>query len=125
MIPFDMLPVLDEFIRRITAYDEVTGIIDYKMRNKTTGADYTFAGVLIPPSDEDLQLLDEGDIKAGSIVVYTRGKELFFTDVQNKSANQRQTFIKHDSKIYRIKSGSNRTEDGLYRKYMAVRQVVR
>ena len=120
-----MLPVLDEFLRRVTAYDETTGIVDYKMRNKVTGADYTFAGVLIPPSDEDLQILDEGDIKAGSIVIYTRGKELFFTDVQSKEADQRQTFIKHDGKVYRIKTSMNRIEDGLYRKYMAVRQVTR
>lgn len=115
-----MREVLDEFLRRITAFDRTDTIDDHDLKT-VVGSDYTFAGVLLPTSDDDLQLLDEGEIKGGSLTVYTRGKQLFFKDVQAEEATAKQTFIRNRDNIYRIKTEADRTDDGMYRKYIAVR----
>lgn len=125
MIPISIVEVLDEFLRQITAYDETASIIDYKRRDPIVSPDYVFPGVLIPPTDNDLQLFDEGDIKQGAIVIYSRGTELFYTDIQSPTASQKQTYVRFEGSVYRIKSGSPRMSDGLYRKYGAVRYIKR
>jgi len=124
-IPINMVPVLDRFIRKVTAFDEVSSIVDYKSRDAVAESDYWFPGVLIPPSDSDLQMLEEGDIQAGTIIVYTRGKRLFFTDIQGEGSSTRQSYVRHNGDIYRIKSEMNRIDDGLYRKYIAVKYILR
>lgn len=124
-IPMSMTPVLDRYIRKVTAYDESASIVDYQRRAATVGEDYWFPGVSLPPSDSDLQMLEEGDIQIGTIIVYTRGKELFFTDIQDPTASVMQSFVRHDGKVYRVKSEMNRMEDGLYRKYIAVKYLIR
>jgi hypothetical protein len=123
-LPMDMREVLDEFLRKITAFDRTDSIVDHET-SSSTGADYTFAGVLLPTSEEDLQLLDEGEIKNGNITIYTRGKQLFFKDVQAPAATAKQTFIKDRDKVYRIKSEADRTEDGMYYKYFATKHIDR
>lgn len=123
-IPIDVREVLDEFLRRITAFDRSDTIEDHDLKT-VGGPDYTFAGVLIPTSEDDLQLLDEGEIKSGSITVFTRGKQLFFKDIQAAEATAKQTFIRNRDNIYRVKTEADRTDDGMYRKYIAVRFVER
>lgn len=123
-LPMDMREVLDEFLRKITAFDRTDSIVDHQTAS-TIGADYTFAGVLLPTSEEDLQLLDEGEIKNGNITIYTRNKQLFFKDIQAPTATAKQTFIKDRDKVYRIKTEMDRSEDGLYCKYVATRHIDR
>lgn len=123
-LPMDMREVLDEFLRKITAFDRTDSIVDHQTAS-TVGADYTFAGVLLPTSDEDLQLLDEGEIKNGNITVYTRGLQLYFKDIQEPTATAKQSFIKDRDRVYRIKAETDRTEDGMYRKYVATRYIDR
>ena len=123
-ILMDMREVLDEFLRKITAYDRSDSIVDHQL-SSSNGQDYTFAGVLLPTSDEDLQLLDEGEIKNGNITVYTRGKQLFFKDIQSPDETAKQTFIYHNNKVFRIKTESDRTDDGMFIKYIAVRDITR
>lgn len=126
MLPLDMRPIIDMFLSKIYAYDETGAVVDYRRRDPVVGADYWFAGTIIPPTDTDLQMLDAGDIKAGVIIVYTRGKELFYIDAQaTPSTSQKQTYVKWDGDVYRVKGDSNRWYDGLHRKYIAVRRVER
>ena len=125
MLPLDMTPVLDEFITAVTCFDESSVIVDFEQK-PVQGKDYIIAGVLIPPTDLDLQLFDEGEIREGAMVLYTYSTvNLHYHDVGDKSAEQKQTFIRFNGDIYRIKGLSPRSHDGLHKKWTMVRYVER
>jgi len=124
MFPINMIPVLDQFLRKIWAYDETGSVVDH-IYQKTKGSAYWFVGVILPTSTDDLQLLDEGLIKKKSITVYTRNKKLYFIDSAAEDATQVQTFFKYDDDVYRVYIEANRSADGMYRKYLAVKYLDR
>lgn len=125
MLPFDMTPVLDEFITAVTCFDESSQMVDFELK-EVQGPDYVIAGTLIPPTDLDLQLFDEGEIREGAMVLYTYSTvTLYYHDVGSATGEQKQTFVRFNGDIYRIKGLSPRSHDGLHKKWTMVRYVER
>lgn len=125
MLPFDMTPVLDEFITAVTCFDETSSIVDFEEQS-VKGSNYVIAGVLIPPTDLDLNLFEEGEIRSGAMVLYTYSTvTLYFHDVGSSTGQQKQTFVRFNGDIYRIKGLSPRSHDGLHKKWTMVRYVER
>ena len=124
-LPFDMTPVLDEFLTSLTCFDMVTEIVNYEAV-ETQQPDYVIAGVLLPPTDLDLGLFDEGEIREGAMTLYTYSTvTLYFHDVGSSEVNQRQTFVRFNGDTYRIKGISPRGHDGLHKKWILTRYVKR
>lgn len=125
MLPFDMGPVLNEFLTLITCYDVESVMSDYELQ-KIQGPDYSIAGVLIPPTDLDIAMFDEGEIRQGAMILYTYSTtKLFYQDMQNQQDRQKQTFVRFNGDIYRIKGMSPRAHDGLHYKWTMTRYVER
>lgn len=124
-LPYDMTPVLDEFITAVVCFDEISTFVDFEQQ-VVQGKDYVVAGVLIPPTDLDLELFEEGEIRAGAMVLYTYSTvNLHYHDVGQENEEQKQTFIRFNGDIYRIKGLSPRSHDGLHKKWTMVRYVER
>ena len=125
MLPYDMPPVLDEFITAVTCVDRTAETVDFEQK-PVQGPDYVIAGVLIPPTDIDLNLFEEGEIRSGAMVLYTYSTvTLFFHDVGDPNGLEKQTFVRFNGDIYRIKGLSPRSHDGLHKKWTMVRYVER
>ena len=125
MLPYDMTPVLDEFITAVTCFDRTFETVDFEQK-PVQGPDYVIAGVLIPPTDLDLNLFEEGEIRSGAMVLYTYSTvTLFFHDVGDPNGLEKQTFVRFNGDIYRIKGLSPRSHDGLHKKWTMVRYVER
>jgi len=123
MLPYNVTPVLDRFLRAVTAYEEIGVMTDHKL-NTSKRSDYKFGGVIVPTTDTELQLLPEGEVKSGAMTVYVRApRKLYMNDVQNEKSISRQSYIKEDGMIYKVKVESPRFGDGLYRKYICTRWV--
>lgn len=124
-LPFDMTPVLDEFLTAVTCYDLVTTVVNYEAK-EVQEADYVIAGVLLPPTDLDLALFEEGEMREGAMTLYTDSTvHLHFHDVGPVSVSQRQTFVRFNGDVYRIKGISPRGHDGLHIKYLMSRYYER
>ena len=124
-LPFDMTPVLDEFLTAVTCYDLVTRVENYEAVG-VQEADYVIAGVLLPPTDSDLGLFEEGEIREGAMTLYTYSTvTLYFHDMGPASGEQRQTFVRFNGDVYRIKGISPRGHDGLHKKWLMTRYVER
>lgn len=123
-IPYNVSRVLTFFQRKIYAYDLYGEIRDHSYM-LLDSSPYAFIGVLIPPTDQDLQLFDEGEISAGAMILYVISKiELHIADDINQLTDGiRQTIVQFDGRDYRVKGQSNRKEDGLHRKYTLVRYM--
>lgn len=125
MLPYDMTPVLDEFITTIVCYDIESQMVDYELK-PIQGPDYVIYGVLIPPTDLDLQLFEEGEIRDGAMILYTYSTvNLYFHDMASPAEKQKQTFIRFNGDVYRIKGLSPRSHDGLHKKWTMTRYVKR
>ena len=125
MLPYDMTPVLDEFLTAIVCYDETSRIEQYEQQF-VQGSDYVIAGVLIPPTDLDLNLFEDGEIRDGAMILYTYSTvTLHFHDVGKVDEEQKQTFVRFNGDIYRIKGLSPRAHDGLHKKWTMTRYVER
>jgi len=124
-LPYDMTPVLDEFLTAVVCFDETSTMENFELK-PVVGPEYVIAGVLIPPTDLDLQLFDEGEIRDGAMTLYTYSTvTLHFHDWGSVDGEQRQTFVKFNGDIYRIKGLSPRGHDGLHKKWTMVRYVER
>ena len=123
-MPYNVDRVLPYFYRRINAYDLISAIDGYRT-SQVKGEPYTFIGVLIPPTDKDLELFDEGEIAQGAMTLYVKSTvKLYMGDaIPSKDAEWRQTIVVYDGDEYRVKSYSNRSVDGNHRKYGLVRYV--
>lgn len=123
-LPYNVDRVLPYFYRAIRAYDLISEIGGYSAR-QTKSEPYTFIGVLIPPTDKDLELFDEGELASGAMTLYVHSTvKLHMGDgVASPDATWRQTIIQYDGDEYRVKSYSNRSQDGLHRKYGVVRYI--
>ena len=123
-LPYNVARVLPYFYRRITAYDLIGGMDNFRAVQSKTPT-YTFIGVIIPPTDKDLQLFDEGELAQGSMVLYVKKNvKLHVADaLPDENGQIRQTIILFDGDEYRVKGYSNRSEDGLHRKYTMVRYI--
>jgi hypothetical protein len=121
-LPYNVARILPYFYRKIEAYDLIGGVDGYKSIMSRTPI-YTFIGVMIPPTDKDLNLFDEGELAQGSMVLYVKNTvKLYMGDaVDEASRTTRQTIILFDGDEYRVKGYSNRALDGLHRKYTMVR----
>lgn len=125
MLPFDMTPAMDEFITAITCFDEVSTVEHFEQVPSKT-PDYVIAGVLIPPTDSNLTLFEEGEIREGALILYTYSTvNLYFHDIHGVSDPQRQTFVRFNGDIYRIKGLSPRGHDGLHKKWTVTRYAER
>lgn len=123
-LPYNVSRVLSFFNRKVIAYDLVGQIVDYKMQVSKSNQ-YSFLGVLIPPTDSDLTLFDEGERQVGAMVLYV-GKNVELSIADSMSSNQkpfRQTIIIFKGNEYRVRGCSDREEDGLHRKYTLVRYI--
>ena len=124
-LPFDMTPVLDEFLTAVTCYDLVTRVENYEAVG-VQEADYVIAGVLLPPTDSDLGLFEEGEIREGAMTLYTYSTvTLYFHDMGPANGEQRQTFVRFNGDVYRIKGISPRGHDGLHKIWLMTRYVER
>lgn len=124
-LPLDMTPVLDEFLTAVTCYDLVTTVENYEAK-EVQEADYVIAGVLLPPTDSDLALFEEGEIREGAMTLYVYSTvTLYFHDVGPSTSSQRQTFVRFNGDVYRIKGISPRGHDGLHKKYLMSRYYER
>lgn len=123
-IPYNVSRVLSFFQKKIFAYDLYGEIQDHAYALLATSP-YSFVGVLIPPTDQDLQLFDEGEISSGAMILYVISKtELHIADdISRLSDEIRQTIVQFDGRDYRVKGQSNRKEDGIHRKYTLVRYM--
>lgn len=124
-LPFDMTPALNEFLTAVTCYDVISSVVNYECVEEQ-GTDYVIAGVLLPPTDSDLGLFDEGEIREGAMTLYTYSTvTLYFHDIGPSNVNQRQTFVRFNGDVYRIKGISPRQHDGLHKKWLMTRYVKR
>ena len=123
-IPYNVARVITYFQRKIDAYDLVCEIVDHECV-VTKQKPYSFIGVLIPPTDKDLQLFDEGEIANGAMVLYVKDtiKLNMCDSISTVTPGQKQTIVLFDGDEYRVKSYSNRSSDGLHRKYGVVRYI--
>lgn len=123
-IPYNVSRVLSYFQRRVSAYDLYGEIKDHAYVLLATSP-YTFAGVLIPPTDQDLQLFDEGELSAGAMILYVVSniKLNIADDISQLTDEIRQTIVQFDGRDYRVKGQSNRKDDGIHRKYTLVRYM--
>lgn len=125
MLPFDMTPVLDEFLTVVQCFDEIGTIKDHQLET-VKGPEYTLIGVLIPPTDDDLRFFNEGEIRNGALIFYTKiGVTLSFQDMQSETETSRQSFIKFLGSTYRVVGMSPRAHDGMHYKWKLVRDVTR
>jgi len=126
-IPFNMIPVIASHIRPVTAFDRIGTTVDYQYQdNAEQSADYVFGGVLIPPTDNDLQYFEEGELRQGSMVLYVFGnRTLYFNDIANPTDSTTQTFVRDGTDVYRVKGRADRLVDGLYKKYALTRFINR
>ena len=124
-LPFDMTPVLNEFLTAVICYDLVSRVDDYEVK-EIQGNDYVIAGVLLPPTDSDLGLFDEGEIREGAMTLYTYSTvTLYFHDIGPSTGEQKQTFVRFNGDVYRVKGISPRGHDGLHKKWILTRYVKR
>lgn len=124
-LPYDMTPVLDEFLTAVTCYDVVSTVENYEVVD-TQQPDYVIAGVLLPPTDSDLGFFDEGEIREGAMTLYTYSTvNLHFHDIGPAQVSQKQTFVRFNGDVYRIKGISPRQHDGLHVKWLMSRYVKR
>lgn len=124
-LPLDMTEVLDEFITAIVCYNETSTKIDFEFK-PVKGSNYQIAGVLIPPTNQDLNLFEEGEIRSGALVLYTYSTTvLYFHDITAPSAEAKQTYVVFNGDTYRIKGLSPRSHDGLHKKWTLVRCIER
>jgi len=123
-IPYNVAKVLAYFHRSIQAYDIVGTIVDHEVARQKSAV-YSFVGVVIPPTNKDLELFDEGELASGSLIVYVpKNVRLYICDaVANIQDGQRQTIVLFDDDEYRVKGISNRASDGLHRKYTMTRYL--
>jgi len=123
-LPYNLSRVLGFFQRTIQAYDIVGGIVDHEFTQTSTES-YSFVGVLIPPTDKDLNLFDEGELANGAMVLYVSNSvQLHVNDaIANQGQTMRQTIVVFDNDRFRVKGQSNRSSDGLHRKYTLVRYL--
>ena len=121
-LPYNVARILPYFNRAVEAYDLIGELVNYKIQVRK-GEPYKVIGTLIPPTDKDLNLFDEGEIASGAMVLYVNcAVKLYVADgFENATEEFRQTIIKFDGDTYRIKGYSNRAADGLHRKYTMVR----
>ena len=125
-IPYDMTPVLSEFIRKIECYDEVAAIKDFEYEAKKKTPSYFIYGVLIPPSSKDLQFFDEGQIRNGAITLYTSDKyKLYMVKEGDMSTDYRQTYVRFEGEEYRVVGVMNRSNDGRYMKWLLNKSIQR
>lgn len=122
-LPYNVSRVLSFFNRRIFAYDLIGTTKDFRTQ-VLKGEKYSFLGVLIPPTDTELNLFDEGERASGAMVLYVNHKvELFMNDSKKPGEDFKQTIIIFRGHEYRVKGCSDRCEDGLHRKYTVVRYM--
>lgn len=121
-LPYNVARILPYFNRTVEAYDLIGEFVDYEMK-VSKSEPYTIIGTLIPPTDKDLNLFDEGEIASGAMVLYVNSSVKLSVADGFETATEpfRQTIIKFDGDEYRIKGYSNRATDGLHRKYTMVR----
>lgn len=108
------------FSEVITAFDRSSTLTDHEWI-KTDGTDYKFFGKISSATDKDLDILAEGDLVTGAIVIHSFKKELYYHDFQDPDSQAAQSFIHFQGKIWRVKQESNRSNDGGYRRYGAVK----
>lgn len=123
-LPYNVARILPYFYRKIRAYDLVGGVDGYQAVMSRT-PEYTFIGVMIPPTDKDLSLFDEGEMAQGAMVLYVKKNvRLYMGDaIELPGEGTRQTIVLFDGDEYRVKGYSNRSEDGLHRKYTLTRYI--
>lgn len=125
-IPYDMSPVLAEFSRRIECFDRFGGIVNHEMKLDQISEPYYIYGVLIPPSEKELQFFDEGEIRSGAIVLYCSDRfTLHFVSEGEYSAPYRQSYVRFEDEEYRVKAVMNRSSDGRYKKWMLTKAISR
>ena len=125
-LPYGVNRVLSFFLRRVEAYDLVMQDGNGFEAEPHRTPRYSFSGVLIPPTDKDLQLFDEGEIASGAMTLYVnKDVKLHCNDAVDPGEVSRQTIVCFDGDEYRVKGYSNRSADGLHRKYTMVRYMPR
>ena len=125
-LPYAVNRVLSFFLRRVEAYDLVYQAGEGFSAEVNRTPKYAFSGVLIPPTDKDLQLFDEGELANGAMILYVnKDVKLHFNDAADPGDVMRQTIVLFDGDEYRVKGYSNRSADGLHRKYTMVRYMPR
>lgn len=126
-IPYNMTPCLTAFLRKMTAYDETGMIMDdgtYHIQKRNP--EYTIYGVLIPPKNDSLLFQEMGEIKTGTMILYTyKNVILFFHDAVKIGEEQIQSYIVYRDAVYRVVGMSPRNEDGVHMKYILQKYVNR
>lgn len=127
-LPYNVAIVLRYFLRRITAYDLTIDYVDHEAKT-TKGPEYHFSGVLLPPTDKDINLFDEGELANGAMTLYVNKRIKLHINSELEwgetflSRQRKQTIILFDGDEYRVKGYSNRSDDGIHRKYTLVRYI--
>ena len=125
MIPLQVNRAISMFSKTQSAYDTVGARVNHKWA-ETKGDDYTFFGKIAPATDKDLDLVEQGDILAGAIVIHVLpAVTLFYKDVTNTASKLKQTYITFKGELYRVSAESERTDDGAHRRYGALKIVER
>lgn len=125
-LPYAVNRVLSFFLRKVEAYDLIYQAGENFSAEVNRTPKYSFSGVLIPPTDKDLQLFDEGELANGAMTLYVnKDVKLHFNDAADPGDVMKQTIVLFDGDQYRVKGYSNRAEDGLHRKYTMVRYMPR
>ena len=87
--------------------------------------DDTFRGRVAQSTEKDSDILSEGEISSGAVVIHTTGFELFFPDANETTEEDKQTIVDFFGELWRVKSSSNRQHDGRHKRYGAVRKMER
>ena len=111
--------------RSITIFDTVKALVRGE-DEQTQEADRIVQGTITSPSGRDLQMLEAGEIANGSIIVHIFSNDMIYmSDVNSTEVTTRQTFVRYDDSIWRIKQRMPRVHHGQYRRYIAVKYVDR
>lgn len=121
-IPYNLARILTYFQRKIEAYDIVREFVNFEPIITNTEK-YSFVGVFIPPTDQELMLFDEGEISQGVMMVYVPSKIVLHVNnsILSEQSIGKQSIVIFDGMDFRVKNVSNRAIDGMYRKYALTR----
>lgn len=121
-IPLPTNLAVDMFSSPVTAFDIEGEYIDGEWV-ETQGSDYSVSATVTNPDKRDLQILSEGEISQGAIIIHLTQGELFYLDSKKANINKKQSYIRYINDIWRVKAENDRIRNGAYKRYVAVRST--
>jgi hypothetical protein len=123
-LPFDMDEVLESFSSPgvVQVYERTGAADEQGIWRSAAGLPRTIDAVVLTMSPQELQILTEGDVSGGGIVLQTKDT-LYFQTVKTQGTENRQSFVLYQGFTFRVVSTGFQAPNSNFNTYNCVRYL--